>query len=164
MCRCLLLSCKGYNWLLSLWSLIKHIHCHEMWINRVMTFNPVPVCPHLKHCLVILTTEYVGIETVFDPRQKQQKKGKKYELSTLTTPTTPMSFYQFIGDIINGPVWQNINPVLKLWPCRTALLLLIKRWRFCSTCPKVSNEGYSSCRQKLPYTDSLVSITSVSSL
>lgn len=53
-----MLSCKGYNWLPRLWSLITHIHCHAVRINRIMKY--MPVSPHSKSCLLILTTVSVS--------------------------------------------------------------------------------------------------------
>lgn len=95
---------------------------------------------------ILFTNPHYKTMMLFDPRKKRVHSTLTTTISTITL----ISFYQFSGNTINSPVWQNTKPALKLWPCTAALLVLIKRWGFCFTCPNVSNEDDSGCRQKLP--------------
>lgn len=111
-----------------------------------MTFNP---------CQCLLTWNTVSSLQNHDA---VRAKNKMCVLSTLTTTISTITWLSaFINSVatsltaLSGRTQR--HAALKLWLCRAALLLLIKRSRFRFTCPGVSNEGDS--KQKLPYTNSL---------
>lgn len=112
-----MLSCEGYNWLPRLWSLITHIHCHAVQIKSIMKY--MPVSPHSKCCLLILTTESVSESCclILDTKCMSFKHWPATAISTITW----ISFYQCSADIIKSPVWRNTEPLLKPRPCRKKL-------------------------------------------
>lgn len=80
--------------------------------------------PHLKYCLLILTADYMRTMMLFEPRRNLKKTVLSTRIATTVPTITRICFYQFSGDIINSPVWQNIKPCVKAVALQNSLAFI----------------------------------------